>query len=211
MKADSRVCIRRASGRPRPMPRLRRADLNGPGISRRGRGFVLRDHDGRRSATWRRSSGSVRWRSRPRGRTSGSARTRRPHPGGRAPTRADGGSTATTTSGASGATGRSSTGCSSSRAPCRAARAWRPRDLRRARPAASACWRARSGCSTSASSGSAARRTRRRTTPTGWRRCGKTHVRLEPATGSCSTTAPRAASGACSRSSTRRSTGSSAR
>ena len=72
-----------------------------------------------RSATPRRSSGSARSSSRPRGRTSGSAPGRTATSRRSAPTRAGGSSTATTTAGASIATARSSNGCSSLRARCR--------------------------------------------------------------------------------------------
>ena len=93
--------------------RLRRSDVNGPGYRRRraGRGFAY--YDDRRRADQGRPARPHprRWRSRRRGRTSGSARgptgTSRPP----ASTPPAGGSTATTTSGAPGATPRSTSGC----------------------------------------------------------------------------------------------------
>ena len=55
---------------------------------------------------------------------------------------------------------------------------------------ASACWRARSACSTSGSSGSAARRTPSRTRATAWRRCAGSMSPCPRRTWSSSTTPP---------------------
>ena len=119
----------------------------------------------------------ARWSSRRRGRTSGSARAQRPHPGHRGRRRAAGASTATTTQWRGSATGRSSTRCSTiARAAARRPRPRSQATCARAGCPASGCWPAPSGCSTSASSASAARSTPRRTRPTAWPRCSSEHV-----------------------------------
>ena len=141
------------------MARLRRVDCSGPGIRRRrrGKGFEYLDDDGKRVTRAERARArSASSRSRPPGRTSGSARIRwaTSRPPARTPPGAS--STATTTTGASGATREKFEAMIDfARALPAHARARRegPRGARACR--ARRCSPARCGCSTAASSASA--------------------------------------------------------
>ena len=123
-----------------------------------------------RSPTPRSAHASRRWRSRPRGPRSGSARIPAATSRRSGATRPGAASTATTTPGGSVATARSSTACRTSRGafrPC--ARCATSGSTAAAPSIASPSWRARCGCWTTASSGSGTRSTRGSTAPTGSR------------------------------------------
>ena len=146
-----------------------------------------------RSATRPPSSGSLRWRSRPRGPTCGSAPTPRDTSRRSASTRQDASSTATTTGGTSGEPPRSSAGSRSSRRACRTSACRSPTTCRAGASPASASSRARSGCWTRRRSGSGRTRTRGTTarsdsprsggTTSGWvgpARCSTTEAKAAP-------------------------------